>query len=152
MKFRTTGKIFSLLLLLCVGLTHISTAPGAATQTIAAGTSQTNLTTETTWPGAQDPPYICCWSKQGQYVTFSFTVGGGSTALGLRYSAGNGAITRKLELDGATLVANQTFPGTPNWSTWTTLTLNESLSSGAHTFTVIFDSPSGSTGYLNLDN
>jgi hypothetical protein len=137
-----------------LNLDNLTVTQQAATspQVIAAGKSQTNLPTETTWPGAQDPPYICCWAQQGQYVTFSFTVSGGSTALGLRYSAGNGAIRRKLELDGATLVANQTFPGTPNWSTWTTLTLNESLSSGAHTFTVIFDSPSGSTGYLNLDN
>ena len=68
--------------------------------------------------GAQNPPYICCWAAQGQYVTFSFTVSGGSTTLALRYSAGHGAITRKIELDGATLVADQTFPGTPNWSTW----------------------------------
>ena len=71
---------------------------------------------------------------------------------GFRYSAGNGAITRKIELDGATQVANQTFPGTPNWSTWITLTLNETLASGTHTLTVIFDTPSGSAGYLNLDN
>src|SRR3984885_8789510 len=128
MKFRTTGKIFSLLLLLCVGLTHISTAPGAATQTIAAGTSQTNLQTETTWPGAQDPPYICCWIEQGQFVTFALTSAGGPTNLVLRYSAGNGAITRKIELDGVVFVANQAFPGTSTWSTWTTLALNQTLS------------------------
>src|SRR2546423_996934 len=140
--------VFAVIAVLCVAMLGAVLFPGASawgstTQIIAAGTSQTNLPTETTWPGAQDPPYICCWAEQGQYVTFSFTVSGGSTALTLRYSAGNGAITRKIEIDGATVVANQTFPGTPNWSTWTTLTLNETLGSGTHTLTVIFDTPSG---------
>lgn len=130
----------------------ISQASGTTSQTLAAGKAQTNLATESSWPGAQDPPYICCWDSQGQYVTFSFTVAGGPTTLALRYSAGDGAITRKIELDGATLVADQAFPGTPNWSTWATLTLTQTLSSGAHTFTIVFDTPSGSKGFLNLDN
>ena len=152
MKLRITGKMCSLLLLLCVGWTHIAAVQGASIQTIAAGTSQTNLPTETTWPGAQDPPYICCWIEQGQFVTFSFTVSAGSTALALRYSAGNTVSTRKIELDGALLVANEAFPRTTNWSTWNTVTLNETLAAGTHTLTIIFDSPSGSSGYLNLDN
>ena len=101
-----------------------------STQTLAAGQAQTNLKTESTWPGAQDPPYICCWDQQGQYVTFSFTVAAGSTSFALRYSAGNGPITRKIEIDGVTWVANQTFPGTANWSTWSTLTLTDSLTAG----------------------
>jgi len=120
--------------------------------TLAAGKAQTNLPTETTWPGAQDPPYICCWISQGQYVTFSFTVPGGPTTFALRYSAGNGAITRMLQLDGLTWVANQVFPGTANWSTWTTLSLTQTLGAGSHTLTVFFDKTSGSAGYLNLDN
>ena len=127
-------------------------AAWSSTQTLAAGQAATNLQTESVWPGAQDPPYICCWNKQGQYVTFSFTVAAGATALILRYSAGAGAITRKIELDGKTWIANQVFLRTASWSTWATLTLNDSLSAGTHTFTVIFDSTSGSSGYLNLDN
>jgi Carbohydrate binding module (family 6) len=152
MKFRIAGKICFVFLLLCVGLTYVSMAPGATTQTIAAGTSQTNLQTETAWPGAQDPPYICCWIEEGQFVTFTFTVSAASTALALRYSAGNTASTRKIELDGAVLVANESFPRTVNWSTWSTITLNETLGGGTHTLTIIFDLPSGSSGYLNLDN
>jgi hypothetical protein len=128
------------------------TAAWASTQTLAAGQAQTNLQTESVWPGAQDPPYICCWDQQGQYVTFSFTVDAGSTSFTLRYSAGNGPITRTIELDGLTWVANQTFPGTPNWSTWATLTLTQTLTAGAHTLTIVFDATSGSKGFLNLDN
>jgi carbohydrate binding protein with CBM6 domain len=125
---------------------------GSGSVTLAAGKAQTNLPTETTWPGAQDPPYICCWINQGQYVTFSFTVPGGPTTFVLRYSAGNGASSRKIELDATTWVAKQVFPGTANWSSWTTLSLTQTLSSGAHTLTILFDAASGSAGYLNLDN
>src|SRR5437588_293231 len=101
----------SILTCLCAGLIAL---PGTGLgQTIAAGASQTNLPTETVWPGAQDPPYICCWSKDGQFVTFSFNVPAGPASLSLRYSAGNSNSTRTLELDGAVLVANETFPRTP---------------------------------------
>ncbi len=138
----------------CLALICILFTPAAwsSTQILAAGQAQTNLQTESVWPGAQDPPYICCWNQQGQYVTFSFTVDAGSTSFTLRYSAGNGPITRKIELDGAVWVANQTFPGTANWSTWSTLTLVQTLAAGAHTLTVVFDGTSGSNGFLNLDN
>jgi hypothetical protein len=141
--------------LVLVALTWIILSPaasGSTSQTFAAGKAQTNLQTESVWPGAQDPPYICCWNQQGQYVTFSFTVAAGATSFTLRYSAGNGAITRKIELDGATWVANETFPGTASWSTWSTLTLTQTLTAGVHSLTVVFDGTVGSKGYLNLDN
>ncbi len=124
----------------------------AACQTIAAGTSSTNLPTENVWPGAQNPPYICCWDAQGQFVTFSFTVPGGPTNLVLRYSAGNGPATRKIEVDGAVTVANEVFPGTAGWSTWTTVALSQTFSAGTHTLEVLWDNASGSSQYLNLDN
>ena len=104
----TVAVTVGLLASLAIGA---GSAPAGAvvTQVIAAGTSATNLPTETVWPGAQNPPYICCWGTQGQFVTFSFSVAGGSTTLALRYSAGNGIAHRKIELDGSVLVANQAF-------------------------------------------
>jgi hypothetical protein len=75
---------------LAVMLAGASAASGDGSQVIAAGTSDTNLPTETVWPGSQNPPYICCWNQQGQYVTFAFTTVAGSTNLALRYSAGSG--------------------------------------------------------------
>ncbi len=128
----------------------ITAAP--VTKTIAAGASDTNLPTESKWPGAQNPPYICCWGKQGQYVTFSFDAGDTPTALVLRYSAGGGDAVRTLELDGAVWVAAQTFPATSDWNSWTTLPLSASLPAGPHTLTVLFDSSRGSSRYINLDN
>jgi hypothetical protein len=110
MKTRVAGTGVALLFLVSVWLTCGSAARAATTQIIAAGTSQTNLATETVWPGAQNPPYICCWIKQGQFVTFTFTVGGGSTDLALRYTAGNGAISRG-DLAGAA-----DHPGNSEWT------------------------------------
>ena len=141
----------SLVLFAFLSVTFMPAARGSTSQTLAAGKAQTNLKTESVWPGAQDPPYICCWNQQGQYVTFSFTVPGGPTTLTLRYSAGSGAGTRKIEIDGTPWVADQVFLQTPNWSTWATVTLTQSLTAGTHTLTVLFDTASGSANYLNLD-
>ena len=128
----------------------ITAAP--VTETIAANASDTNLPTESKWPGAENPPYVCCWGNQGQYVTFSFNAGDGSTALSLRYSAGGGDAVRTLELDGTVWVGAQTFPATADWSTWATLPLTASLPAGPHTLTVLFDTSQGSSRYINLDN
>src|ERR1019366_6329483 len=89
----------------------------------------------------------------GQYVTFTFNAASGPTNLGLRYSAGSGAATRKIELDGAVIAANQTFPATAGWQKWATLTLTPNLSvNGPHILKIWFDTPAGSNQYINLDN
>ncbi len=124
----------------------------SSSQVLAAGKAATNLPTESTWPGAQNPPYICCWNQQGQYVTFTFTVAAGSTGLALRYSAGAGVASRKIELDGAVFVAKQTFAATANWSTWASVSLNATLTAGTHTLKIWFDSTAGSAQWINLDN
>ena len=146
-----------LALIVVVGTSSVATtasrAAAATSQAIAAGSSSTNVPTETRWAGAQNSPYVCCWGSQGQFVTFAFSVTGGSTNLGLRYGAGNGDASRKIELDGSVWVANQTFAATANWSTWSTLTLNQpNLAAGAHTLKVWFDATAGSRQYVNLDN
>jgi hypothetical protein len=149
----TRQNYFALLaILLGFWLGSLSSTALAASVTLAAGTSQTNLPTESKWPGAQNSPYICCWGSQGQFVTFSFVTTSGLTDFALRYSAGGGVATRQILLDGSVLSANQVFPATTNWSTWTTLNLSSTLTSGTHTLTVMFDSASGSSRFINLDN
>ena len=61
-------------------------------------------------------------------------------------------MSRKIEFDGTVIAANQTFPATANWSTWSTVGLTQSLTSGNHTLKVWFDSAAGSHQYINLDN
>ncbi len=119
---------------------------------IPAGSSQTNIDTESRWSGAENAPYICCWGSQGQYVTFRFNAVGGTTNLALRYSAGNGDAHRTLELDGKTWVANKTFPATKSWNAWSKVALNAKLRPGPHTLKVWFDRFAGSDQYLNLDD
>ncbi len=137
--------------------TTTTAAPGSTvlsqprTQVIAAGRSARNIATETVWAGSKSPPYVCCWASQGQYVTFSFTAVGAPTTMSLRYSAGNGNATRKIELDGKVLVANQRFPATANWNSWSNVSLNTWFTAGRHTLKVWFDTPAGSGAFLNLD-
>ena len=132
---------------------YTAAASSGATQTLAAGEADRNLPTETVWPGAENPPYVCNWIQQGQYVTFSFSAASTATiTLALRYSAGNGAASRKVELDGVVLAANLSLPWTGNWSTWSTVRLTPHLAAGAHTLKVWFDGTAGSKSYVNLDN
>src|SRR5690348_18318744 len=99
-KSTSIGRAISAFLLVGI-LLGPAAVSRAATQTFAAGKALTNLQTESIYPGAQDPPYICCWHSQGQYVTFTFTVAAGATTFVLRYSAQNTNSTRKIEIDGA---------------------------------------------------
>ena len=132
--------------------TSTITSSSTTAQVIAANAANTNLPTESRWSGAQNPPYICCWGSQGQYVTFTFTSGGGATNLTLRYSAGSATSTRKIELDGVVVAANEQFPKTSSWNAWSTVSLSQSLTAGSHTLKVWFDTAAGSAKYLNLDN
>ena len=132
--------------------TTTTTSAPPPTQVIAAGSSAPDLPTESAWSGAQDPPYVCCWDAQGQFVTFSFATVAGATDLSLRYSAGAGTASRKVEVDGSVLAANAAFPATADWSTWTAVTLNASLTAGPHTLKVWWDGAAGSHQFMNLDN
>jgi hypothetical protein len=122
------------------------------TLVIKANTAARNVATESVYPGAQSAPYVCCWGLQGQFVTFSFNATGGATSLALRYSAGNGDATRKIEIDGTVKAAAQVFAGTATWSSWSKVSLGTNLTRGLHTLKIWFDQPTGSTSYLNLDN
>ncbi len=84
-------------------------------------------------------------------MNFSFTAVSAQTTMSLRYSAGNGNAARKIELDGKVLVANQKFPATANWDTWSTVSVNTRLARAVHNLKVWFDQPAGSGAFLNLD-
>ena len=57
-----------------LNLDNLKVSPSSDTmkQVIAAGTAETNIATETRWPGAASTPYVCCWNTDGQYVKFAF--------------------------------------------------------------------------------
>jgi hypothetical protein len=123
-----------------------------STLVLPARAAQRDVGIESIFSGSQSAPYVCCWLGQGRYVTFAFNSVGGASNLGVRYSAGNGFATRKVELDGAVLAANQSFGATASWNTWSTVTLKADLAPGRHTVKVWDDETSGSAQYLNLDS
>lgn len=124
----------------------------SSTLVVPARTAARNIGTESRWSNSVSAPYVCCWIASGQYVTFSFNAVGGATNLALRYSAGNGTAHRKVQLDGTVAVANETFRGTPGWSTWSNVSLNAKLTKGRHTLKVWLDPKAGSGQYMNIDN
>ncbi|MGE0878543.1 MAG: carbohydrate-binding protein [Acidimicrobiia bacterium] len=132
--------------------TNIASGLGTSVQVIEAEAAATNIATEATWSGYSGSSYLCCWVSQGQFVTFSFTTGAGNATMALRYTAGNGAGTRKIELDGAITVANQSFPATSGWDAWSTVALTRNLTSGTHTLKVWVDTTVGSFNWINLDS
>ncbi len=135
-----------------INIDYLDVAPASSSTRYEAENATTNLPTETVWPGYSGVDYVCCWASQGQYITFNFQAPtAGTYTLGFAYSAGNGNATRQLKLNGAVISANQTFPGTANWSTWTKLNVTANLNAGANSTTLTFDSPSGSNNYINID-
>src|SRR4051812_50070583 len=115
---RRAVTIATLCAVLLSGLLGIESTPASAvTQVIAAGASQTNLPTESVWPGAQNNPYVCCWGSQGQFVTFSFTTAAGSTTLGVGDLGGEGGGRRQGGREGGGVGGEQTFAGDAEWGT-----------------------------------
>ena len=112
-----------------------------------------SLTTESINAGYTGTGYIAGWNANGQWVDLSPNVSRtGSYEVTLRYSAAAGAASRRLYVNGANVVANLVLPGTGSWTTWNTVTIpGVNLTAGANTVSVIFDSTTGSTNYVNLD-
>lgn len=112
-----------------------------------------SLTTESINAGYTGTGYIAGWNANGQWVDLSPNVSRtGSYEVTLRYAAAAGAASRRLYVNGANVVANLVLPGTGSWTTWNTVTIpGVNLTAGANTVSVIFDSTTGSTNYVNLD-
>lgn len=112
-----------------------------------------SLSTESTNAGYTGTGYVAGWNTNGQYIDLSPSVSrAGKYTLTLRYAAGAGSASRYIYVNGASIVANQAFASTGAWTTWATVQIpNVTLTAGANTISVIFDSSKGSTNYLNLD-
>jgi len=96
--------------------------------------------------------YLAGWNRDGQWVDFHPTVAAAGTyQLTLRYAAGAGNASRLVFINGANAIANQPFPSTGSWNTWTTVTVPVTLPAGTSTISIIFNSGQGSANYLNLD-
>ncbi len=98
--------------------------------------------------------YIAGWNGAGQWVDLTTTLEkAGRYDVTFRYAAGAGEASRYLYVNGATVVADQSFPGTSSWDAWQTVTVpNVPLVAGPNTLSVIYEAGNGSHNWLNLDN
>jgi RHS repeat-associated protein len=76
----------------------------------------------------------------------------GSHSLVVRYSAGVGAASRRILINGVEAVANQVFASTGSWDTWSTVTVPVTLTAGRNLVRIETVTGSGSTGWVNLDS
>ena len=96
--------------------------------------------------------YVAGWHADGQWIDFHVQVpSAGNWDAELRFAAGAGDASRQIYVNGKTLVANQAFPSTGGWDSWSIQTIRLELPAGESTLSVIFAGSLGSTSYLNLD-
>jgi len=131
----------------------LGTDPAAAPTTYEAEESVLHdLGLEGSNKGFEGWGYVAGWHTDGQWIDFLVsTPSAGSYDAELRYAAGAGDASRQIYVNGKTIVANQAFPSTGGWGTYSTKTVRVSLPSGPSTLSVIYAGSLGSTSYLNLD-
>ena len=144
----------------CMGLSLYASLAGAypgsgipANQYEAENATIRNLTLEANGTGFSGWGYVASWNANNQSVEFkvNFPNAGGRT-LTFRYAAGAGTASRVITINGANVVANRSFAGTGNWSTYNNVHLSNHFPAGLSTISVNFNSSLGSTNFLNLDN
>ncbi len=97
--------------------------------------------------------YLAAWNANGQSVDFTVNFPtAGTRTLAFRYAAGAGNASRRLRVNGSTVVANLAFANTGSWSTYRTNTVTQYFAAGTSTISLGYSSSSGSANYLNLDN
>ena len=96
--------------------------------------------------------YVAGWTGDKQWVDFLVKVpAAGTYTLTFRYAAAGGDASREIDVDGATLVADEAFPATADWSTYAKVTARAQLTAGANTVSVIYGAALGSKQPVNLD-
>ena len=112
-----------------------------------------NLGLEAIYPGFTGWGYLAGWNSDGQSVDFHvFFANAGGRTLTFRYSAGAGAASRLISINGVNAFANQTFASTGNWTNYNSVSVSFNFPAGPSTITVSFNSALGNANSLNLDN
>ena len=108
---------------------------------------------EALYPGFTGWGYVAAWMGDGQQVDFHVTLpADGVYHLTFRYAAGAGEARRLLRIDGYDSAPGFTFAATGGWDQYADHGLTGYFTAGLHTISLVFDSASGSTNFLNLDN
>ncbi len=137
-----------------VTLSSLDVAPaGVSFARYEAEDAASDVGTESSNSGFTGTGYRCCWNTDGQYVTFDVEVKNpGAVQLIFHYAAAAGNASREVFVNGIPVNTNLTFPNTNTWTNWSFVSMNANLQEGSNSITVFYDSSSGSSNFLNLDN
>ena len=133
-----------------INLDYITISQGASTKLEAENAALSDgAAIATDHTGYSGTGFIEGYWNQGATTTFTVSApSAGSYNVDLRYSAGNGARTVSVYVNGAK-IKQTSLSGTANWDTWgnksETLTLNQ----GSNTISYKYDS--GDSGWINID-
>jgi len=102
--------------------------------------------------GAQNPPYVCCWGSQGQFVTLLVQCGRRLDDLVLRLQRRQRCRPPQDRVGRSRLLANQAFARDDGLEYVETLTLYQPGGSGVPPLKVWFDSTAGSDQFIISTN
>jgi len=96
--------------------------------------------------------YVSAFTKDKQGVSIDVNVEkAGTYTLAWRYTAGEGAGSRVVIVNGTTQAQALAFPATPNWTAWTNVQSSAQLPAGKSTIGLFFDGTKGSKTSLDID-
>ncbi|MEO6599204.1 MAG: glycoside hydrolase family 76 protein [Polyangiaceae bacterium] len=96
--------------------------------------------------------YVSAFTKDKQGVSIDVDVAkAGKYRIAWRYTAGEGAGSRVVLVNGQAQSQALAFPATPNWTAWTDATSNADLPAGKSTIGLYFDGSKGSKTSLDID-
>lgn len=132
--------------------TTTTTTTGPSSGRYEAEDASHNLTVQSHYPGYSGTGFLGAWGTDGQFVSFNVDAeSAGTHVVDLRYSAGGGAASRKVEVNGELVAANLSLGATTNWSTWSDATFTARLNIGTNTIRFSRDNASGNTNFVNVD-
>jgi hypothetical protein len=96
--------------------------------------------------------YVSAFTKDKQGVSIDVSVAtAGMYTLAWRYTAGEGAGSRVVIVNGTTQAQALAFPATASWTAWTNAQSSAQLPAGKSTIGLFFDASKGSKTSLDID-
>jgi predicted alpha-1,6-mannanase (GH76 family) len=96
--------------------------------------------------------YVSAFTKDKQGVSIDVDLAkAGKYAIAWRYTAGEGAGSRVVLVNGQAQPQALAFPATPSWTAWTDASSSADLPAGKSTIALYFDSSKGSKTSLDID-
>jgi uncharacterized protein YegP (UPF0339 family) len=130
-----------------INLDNVSVHPAYEAETA----TLTNTTADTSHTGYTGTGFVDGFAEVGDKVTFAVNVAtAGTYSLNFRYANDDGVTaTKHIYVDG-TSIGVLSLPTLTSWDAWSTASMSATLSAGAHTICISYDSSDDHA--INLDN